>query len=181
DGGADALLYPLRALHGAELIVDDMVAARVMRDEPRRVLDQINAAAGRVTLRLLFDDPRHPDFSLELWAPEDAHRREARTAAATIREARGWLGRAEAILRRTAPPAAAPTPVSAPPMVPEHEAGGPMPPLAPSHPPERPPSSERPPWEDEPDEDRIEDNEFEPDDDAANALRPEDHNPPRLL
>jgi hypothetical protein len=104
SGGADALLYRLHSLTGAELIVDDEVAARVMRDEPRRVLDSVNANARHVTLRLLFDDARHPDFSLDLWLPADADRRHARQAAAAIREARSWLTRAEAIMRRAGAP-----------------------------------------------------------------------------
>jgi hypothetical protein len=108
DGGADALLYPLRALVGAELIVDDQVAARVARDEPRRSLDQIAGAAEGVTLRLVFDDARHPDFELDLW---DSQERRGAPAAA-IREARGWLARVEAILRR-APAAAVRPPLSA--------------------------------------------------------------------
>ena len=100
DGGADALLYPLRALIGAELIVDGQMVARASRDEPRRALDRTAGAATRVTLRLLFDDPRHPNFDLDLWRPEDQLRRDARPASAAIQEARGWLARAEAILRR---------------------------------------------------------------------------------
>jgi hypothetical protein len=104
EGGANALLYRLHALLGAELIVDDHVVARAMRDEPRRVLDQVNNDARHVTLRLLFDDARHPDFSLDLWIPRDSLRRNARPPAAAIREARSWLTRAEAILRRSAPP-----------------------------------------------------------------------------
>jgi hypothetical protein len=110
EGGANALLYRLHALLGAELIVDDQVVARTMRDEPRRVLDQVNNDAKHVVLRLLFDDARNPDFSLELWVPRDSLRRNARPPAAAIREARGWLIRAEAIMRRAGPP-----PVTAPP------------------------------------------------------------------
>ena len=101
DGGADALLYPLKALVGAELIVDGQVGARALRDEPRRALDQIAGAPNRVTLRLVFDDPRHPDFDLDLWLPQDQIRRDARPSSAAIEEARSWLARAEAILRRT--------------------------------------------------------------------------------
>ena len=104
DGGAHALLYQLYTLGGAELIVDDQVVGRVSRDEPKRSLDQVTAGASQVVLRLMFDDPRHPDFSLELWQPHDQFRSEARTAAATIREARAWLGRCEAIMRRAEPP-----------------------------------------------------------------------------
>src|SRR5271165_7138600 len=50
-GGASALLYPMRLLVGAELIVDGEVAARAVRDEPRRALDRISGEAKRVTLR----------------------------------------------------------------------------------------------------------------------------------
>jgi hypothetical protein len=99
-GGASALLYPMRLLVGAELIVDGEVAARALRDEPRRALDRIAGEARRVTLRLIFDDAAHPDFELDLWIPEDALRRDARPPAAAIQEARGWLARAESILRR---------------------------------------------------------------------------------
>ncbi len=53
-----------------------------------------------MSLRLVFDDPRHPDFILDLWLPEDEQRRDARPPSAAIEEARGWLARAEAILRR---------------------------------------------------------------------------------
>ena len=100
DGGADALLYPLQALVGAELIVDDQVAARAFRDEPRRAPDQIGGAVARVTLRLVFDDPRRPDFDLDLWLAEDQTRRDARSPSNAIEEARRWLARTEAILRR---------------------------------------------------------------------------------
>jgi hypothetical protein len=116
DGGADALLYPLQALIGAELMVDGQIVARAIRDEPRRALDQVAGAATRVSLRLVFDDPRHPDFVLDLWLPEDEARRDVRPPAAAIEEARSWLARAEAILRR-APQVA----VRSPAATPEHD------------------------------------------------------------
>jgi len=112
NGGADALLYPLRALVGAELIIDGQVVARAVRDEPRRALDQIAGAPSQVTLRLVFDDPRHPDFDLDLWLVRDLLRRDALVPVAAIQEARSWLARAEAILRRT-PAVAVRQPVSA--------------------------------------------------------------------
>ena len=125
DGGANALLYRLEALTGAELIVDDVVVARAMRDEQRRVLDQVNTEAKHVTLRLIFDDARHPDFSLDLWTPRDAQQRNARPPAAAIREARSWLTRAEAILRRSA--AAAPAAVAVAPAAEPWSAPEPLP------------------------------------------------------
>jgi hypothetical protein len=115
EGGAKALLYPLSALIGAELIVDGQVVARALRDEPRRALDQLAGAATAVTLRLVFDDPRHPDFMLDLWLPEDEARRAARPPAAAIEEGRAWLARAEAILRRGPERAPQQTLVASPP------------------------------------------------------------------
>jgi hypothetical protein len=136
QGGADALLYPLQALIGAELIVDDQVVARAVRDEPRRALDQIAASAKRVTLRLVFDDARNPDFDLDLWLTRDQLARDARPPSIAIEEARGWLARAEAILRRPAPAAS----TSAPPTT------RPAPPA----------EAESPPWdEDDGDEDET--------------------------
>ena len=106
DGGARTLLYRVEALTGAEVIADDQVAARVTRTEPRRALDQVDGEARQVGLRLMFDDPRHPDFVLELWGPADARQAHGqmahgRTASTAIREARAWLARVEALLKRT--------------------------------------------------------------------------------
>jgi hypothetical protein len=99
DAGAWCLVYRLDELMGAELIVDGQVAARAFRGEPRRALDHVGAAASEVSLRLIFDDPRHPDFELDLWMAGD----EKLTPARATQEANRWLARAEAILRR--PPA----------------------------------------------------------------------------
>lgn len=114
NGGAKALLYPLAALEGAELIVDDRVVARAFRGEPRRALDQIEKNAGTVTLRLVFDNARDPDFDLDLWLPHDQERRSAGSPGDAIQEARSWLARAEAILRRP-PPVMHPLPSRPPP------------------------------------------------------------------
>ncbi len=144
DGGASALLYPLDALEGGELLIDDVVAARAWRGEPRRALDAIAKDARQVTLRLVFDNPRDPEFILDLWLPEDARRRGDRGPAAAITEARTWLARIEALLRRpraalapdveiarpAAPPVAPPAARAAPP-APEPEL-----PLAPPHDPD---------------------------------------------
>jgi hypothetical protein len=104
DGGANALLYRLSALTGAELAVDDEIVARVARGEPRRALDRTPKDAQQVVLALLFDDPRHPEFALDLWLPMDEFRRHARPPQVMIQEARTWLSRAEAIMRRASPP-----------------------------------------------------------------------------
>jgi hypothetical protein len=128
DGGAWCLIYRIDELMGAELIVDGQVAGRAFRGEPRRALDQVRGAVEQVTLRLIFDDPRHPDFDLDLWLPGDEDRRIPVTPAKAVQEANRWLARAEAILRRPAahapretraeaapPPAVAPAPAPEPP------------------------------------------------------------------
>jgi hypothetical protein len=100
DGGA-AVLYPIHLLIGAELLVDDQVASRVYRGEQRWPLDQIAVGARKVVLRLMFDDPVHPDFSLDLCLPEDEGRRGAMPPPEAIIEGRAWLGRVEALVRRS--------------------------------------------------------------------------------
>ena len=101
DNGAWCLVYRIDELAGAELKVDGQVVGRVMRDEPRRTLDRVAGALEHVTLRLVFDDPRHPDFDVDLWTAGDQLRREAASPADAMVEANRWLARIEAILRKT--------------------------------------------------------------------------------
>ena len=107
DNGAWCLVYRIDELAGAELRVDGQVVGRVMRDEPRRTLDRVTGALEQVTLRLVFDDPRHPDVDVDLWTAGDQMRRVAASPADAMVEASRWLARTEAILRRPreAPPA----------------------------------------------------------------------------
>lgn len=104
DRGAWCLIYRLEELMGAELLVDGQVMGRVFRGEGRRAIDHVAPQAQSVTLRLIFDDPRHPDFALELWAPGDEQRRESRSPGELVQEANRWLARCEAIVRRPLPP-----------------------------------------------------------------------------
>lgn len=104
DRGAWCLVYRLDELMGAELLVDRQVMGRVFRGEGRRAIDHVAPQAQSVTLRLIFDDPRHPDFALELWAPGDEQRRESRSPGELMQEANRWLARCEAIVRRPLPP-----------------------------------------------------------------------------
>lgn len=104
DTGAWCLVYRLGEFNGAELLIDGQVVARAIRDEPRRALDQTALTAAQVTLRLLFDDARHPDFDLHLYLAGDEARRTPRTPADAILEANRWLARADAILRRPSAP-----------------------------------------------------------------------------
>lgn len=161
DVGAWCLIYRIDELSGAELIVDGQVLARAFRGEARRPLDQVVAHASRVTLRLIFDDPRHPDFDLDLWVAGDEQRRAGGSPAEAVSEANRWLARAEAILRRPARPTKPPpAPVQPePPVIAERTAPQPVepPPPPPPTPQESPPAREEPPPQrPEPEEFRLE-------------------------
>ncbi len=127
DRGAWCLTYPLTGLMGAELIVDDQVAARAHRGEARRPLDRLSGAADYVTLRFVFDDVTYPDFELPLWQVEDESRRGRLTEAQAMQEAQRWLARVESMLRRPsaqrpAPPVVAKlAPAEAPPWEPDDD------------------------------------------------------------
>lgn len=119
DRGGWRLDYRLDELVGVELIVDDKVAARAFRGEPRRGLDQLVPPTALVRLRFVFDDTANPDFELDLWRPEDDGRRGRPTASEALKEANRWMARMEAVLRKTAPRTpvtvpSAPTPRGAP-------------------------------------------------------------------
>lgn len=106
DSGGWLLIYRLDELMGAELIVDGQVLARAFRGEQRMPLDQMVEHAARITLRLIFDDPHHPDFDLDLWLAGDEARRKAISPADAVQEANQWIARAEAVLRRPIAPRA---------------------------------------------------------------------------
>ncbi|MDO9337272.1 MAG: hypothetical protein Q7T61_12785 [Caulobacter sp.] len=148
DKGDWCMVYRLEEVTGAELLIDGEVAARVFRGETRKALDRVPATAREVTLRLVFDDPRYPDFDLELWTAGDETRREAPTAAACAQAANQWLARVEAIVRR---PRSAPV-VSASPPPPAPKVARPAPAPAPKPAEEQ---DDEPPWDDDetPDED----------------------------
>ncbi len=156
DAGAWCLIYRIDELSGAEIIVDGQVLARAFRGEARRPLDQVVAHASRVTLRLIFDDPRHPDFDLDLWVAGDEQRRAGGSPAEAVSEANRWLARAEAILRRPARPA---KPPPAPPQ-PAQPQPAPVvaapPPPPPEPPPEAPPEPAPEPPPPEAEEFRLE-------------------------
>lgn len=104
DRGGWSLTYRLEELIGAELVVDRQVVARAFRGEARRALDQLATPQERVRLRLLFDDPSHPDFQLDLWLAEDEGVRGRLDAEDALTEANRWMARLEALLRRTPSP-----------------------------------------------------------------------------
>ncbi len=119
DGGSWCLVYRLEELVGAELIIDGQVMARAYRDEVRRPLDRVSAQASRVTLRLIFDDPRHADFDIDLWVAGDDQRRPSASPATAVQEANSWLARTDAILRRARPRPKVATPPPPPPPEPD--------------------------------------------------------------
>ncbi len=99
-GGASLLVRPLETLQGAELIVDEQVAARAHREEARRAMDQLSSGAEEIVLRLVFDDARDPDFQILLWRAAGGPDAQDVSARDAIEEGQRWLARADVILRR---------------------------------------------------------------------------------
>lgn len=108
DRGAWCLVYRIDEMMGVELVVDDRVAARAVRGEPRRPLDHLAEPQARVRLRFVFDDATYPDFDMDLWRPEDQGLPGRLSAETALQEANRWMARMEAVLRR--PTAARPGP-----------------------------------------------------------------------
>ena len=106
DGGRRVRVHDLADLVGAEMTVDRKVVARAWRGEGRRALDELSAEAREVELRLVFDDARDPDFAILLWREDDRAGPKGGSSGEAVAEARRWLARTEAILRRA--PAVAP-------------------------------------------------------------------------
>lgn len=100
DRGGWRLLYRLDELIGAELVVDQQVAARAFRGEARRGLDQLAEPQERVRLRFVFDDPAYPEFLADLWLAQDEGRRDRLTAEEALQDANRWMARMESLLRR---------------------------------------------------------------------------------
>lgn len=95
--GAGGLVYEFEEVDGAELIVDGHVVARVRRGEQRKQLDVMAPDAEQVVLRLIFDDPRNPEFELSLWTtglPTPAG-----SPPEALRLGRRWLSHVEALLK----------------------------------------------------------------------------------
>lgn len=107
NNGAWCLIYRLDELAGAELLVDGQIVGSALRGEPSQVLDPAGGARDSVVLRLIFDDPRHPDFALDLWTHTDPLRGIATSPSEAIAQANSWLARTEAILRKSRPVVAA--------------------------------------------------------------------------
>jgi hypothetical protein len=100
DAGEWCLIYRLEELLGVELVVDGQVTGRVFRNEARRPVDALGAANQQVSLRLVFDDPQHADFLLELWSAARSPRRPVLDASQAVEEGNRWLARLESLFRR---------------------------------------------------------------------------------
>lgn len=101
DRGAEGLVFAFDEIEGAEMIVDGHVVARVRRGEARKSLDVMAPEASEVTLRLMFLDPRWPEFELALWSARTATQGvgSAASPAEALRLGRRWLSHVEALLR----------------------------------------------------------------------------------
>jgi hypothetical protein len=113
EGGAKARLYQLAHLLGAELDVDDVLVSRAFLGEARMPLDHAAANAQTVVLRLLFYDPKHPDFDLVIWSPR-RRRSQDQSSDIAIRDGGRWVARIDALLRQHArdePRSALPPPI----------------------------------------------------------------------
>lgn len=97
DRGANGLVYEFSEIQGAEMIVDGHVLARIRRGEPRRELDVMAPDAGQVVLRLMFADPRHPEFELDLW--NGVNPAAVASPAEALRLGRKWMTHLEMLLK----------------------------------------------------------------------------------
>ncbi len=109
-------LYTINDLIGIEVFINDKIVARVLRAGPHKMLDDIAPEVHRVTIRLIFDDPSHPDYELVLWDPHDALTARAEGPRAAMETARKWFYHVEAIIRRPQPREVKPVPTSPPPV-----------------------------------------------------------------
>jgi hypothetical protein len=104
DAGAWCLIYRIDELLGLEFVVDGRVAWRALGGRPRIPLAAPPQARKQVALRLVFDDPKHAVFFLELWSAAHQARRSTPGAAQALEEGSRWLARIEPLLRHGPPP-----------------------------------------------------------------------------
>ncbi len=104
-------VYSIAELFGMEVFADGKIFARVVRagsNKPLdtgsyKAIDDISPQVTVVTMRLIFDDPTHPEYELDLWTPRDALTARAEGPHAAMVTARKWFHHIEAILRRPVP------------------------------------------------------------------------------
>jgi hypothetical protein len=121
DKGRKGLVYKTGQLMGGEMMVDHQVLARCYRGEPRKLLDEIPMSAHRVTLRLVFDNPRDPEFELELWPARHGRGHEYISPAEAVMAGRRWLTALEAIVRQPTAPRTLTKPAPLVPLLPDED------------------------------------------------------------
>lgn len=120
DKGRKGYVYRLAQLTGAEMMVDNIVIARCFRDRPVMPLDEIPLSASRGVMRLVFDNPRDPEYELEIWPAMNGRGHEYPSPAEAVQAGRKWLTRLEALLRR-APPRTLTRPAAPAPILPDED------------------------------------------------------------
>ncbi len=103
DKGRKGYVYKLEQLVGAEMMVDNLVLARCFRDRPIVPLDEIPMSAHRGVMRVVFHNPRDPEYELEIWPAMNGRGHEYASPADAVQAGRKWLTRLEALLRKPAP------------------------------------------------------------------------------
>ena len=103
DKGRKGYVYRLEQLTGAEMMIDHVVIARCFRDRPVMPLDEIPLSAHHGVMRLVFDNPRDPEYELEIWPAMNGRGHEHYSPADAVQAGRKWLTRLESLLRRPAP------------------------------------------------------------------------------
>ena len=97
SNGGQGLAYGFDEVEGGEIIVDGHVVARIRRGEARKSLDVMAPDAELVVLRLMFADPRHPEYELALW--DATFPGQTGSPGEGLRLGRRWLSHLEALLK----------------------------------------------------------------------------------
>ena len=103
DKGRKGYVYRFEQMVGAEMMVDNIVLARCFRDRPPMPLDEIPMSAHRGVMRVVFDNPRDPEYELEIWPAMNGRGHEYPSPADAVQAGRKWLARLESLLRRGPP------------------------------------------------------------------------------
>jgi hypothetical protein len=98
DWGEWCLLYAIAELRGAELVVDDRVAGWTSVEDHLSPASKWEHAEALVALRLIFDDPQHADFIVELWSAGRTDAKFVPNASLAVASANDWLEGLDALL-----------------------------------------------------------------------------------
>ena len=98
--GDQGLVFGFEELAGIELIGNGDVRARAFVGEPRTPLDQRRLRLDQASVRLVFEDVRHPEFELVLIEPTDPPSRQEAGFGSALR----LYAHLETIIRKNATP-----------------------------------------------------------------------------